>query len=547
MSTATITNNTISGNTSSSSGGGIYSSGTVTITNNIISGNTSPSAGGGIYSNGTVVITNNTISGNTASFGGGIASYSGTATITSNIICNNTAANQGGGINIDYATSTITSNIISNNTAKNRSAVSWASGGSCNFLYNTITGNKATENTNQNADAVHVGAYPLINYNNIYGNFVTYELWYDKPQGSNNLDATNNWWGTKDDSAVQAKIYDWIDNSTLGMVDYYPFETAIRTDCPISPPTGFTATVANRKIDLEWTANTEPDANGYKVYWDTDSGHPYANVADVGKVTSYNITGLDDGKYYVTVTAYDTTYSPARDDDSTVVNENQTNGNESWYAVEKDVKFSIDSTPPTVISTIPADKATDVAVDTVVSATFSEAMNAATITTSTFTLSGGVAGTVSYHDATKTATFTPSADLEHLTTYIATITKGVKDVAGNNMAANYTWKFATVKSVCQAESITASPGTLMLQKGKSGTITITVAGEDDCPVAGVTVTATTNGKGNQLVTVSPGSQETDTGGQAVFTITAKDKKGTAVLKFNANGLNKFATVKAKVK
>ena len=88
-----ITNNTISGNTASSSsyysycyGGGIYVyGGTVTLTNNTISGNTASSSsssysssGGGIYVYGsTVTLTNNTISGNTASsyqssYGGGI-------------------------------------------------------------------------------------------------------------------------------------------------------------------------------------------------------------------------------------------------------------------------------------------------------------------------------------------------------------------------------------------------------------------------------------------------------------------------------------------
>ena len=78
-------------------------------------------------------------------------------------------------------------------------------------------------------------------------------------------------------------------------------------------------------------------------------------------------------------------------------------------------------------------------------------------------------------------------------------------------------------------------------------MTITVKGDSDCPVEGVTVTATINGKGKQLVTVSPGSQETDANGQAVFAIMAKDKKGTASVKFKASGLNELATVQVKVR
>ncbi len=54
-------------------------------------------------------------------------------------------------------------------------------------------------------------------------------------------------------------------------------------------------------------------------------------------MTSYTIPGLTpDTTYYVAVTAYDTSYNPANDDPSTIVNENQTNGNESWYAEEKE-------------------------------------------------------------------------------------------------------------------------------------------------------------------------------------------------------------------
>ncbi len=74
------------------------------------------------------------------------------------------------------------------------------------------------------------------------------------------------------------------------------------------------------------------------------------------------------------------------------------------------VTVSGDTTPPTVSSTSPASGATGVAVTTMVTATFSEAMNASTITTSSFTLSG-VSGSVSYNSGTYTATFTPSANL----------------------------------------------------------------------------------------------------------------------------------------
>ncbi|MEE9564864.1 MAG: Ig-like domain-containing protein [Candidatus Hydrothermarchaeaceae archaeon] len=107
----------------------------------------------------------------------------------------------------------------------------------------------------------------------------------------------------------------------------------------------------------------------------------------------------------------------------------------------------VDTTAPTVSSTSPAANATGVAVDVSISATFSEGMNSATITTVTFTLSTGgsnISGTVSYSD--KIATFKPSSNLTNSTTYSVTISTGAKDEAGNAIASNYSWSFTTVSS-----------------------------------------------------------------------------------------------------
>lgn len=108
-----------------------------------------------------------------------------------------------------------------------------------------------------------------------------------------------------------------------------------------------------------------------------------------------------------------------------------------------------DTTPPTVesISTIPVPSGC-VNISSNIIATFSEAMNASTIISpaTTFTLlnvSGGtfVLGTVTYTGVT--ATFNPTADLSPLTTYNATVTTGVKDLAGNALESDYVWSFTT--------------------------------------------------------------------------------------------------------
>src|SRR4029077_1070777 len=97
------------------------------------------------------------------------------------------------------------------------------------------------------------------------------------------------------------------------------------------------------------------------------------------------------------------------------------------------------------ISTVPTSGATAVPVNTLVSATFSEAMNPATINGTTFTVTGPgatpVAGTVTY--AGSTATFTPSASLANSSLFTATITTGAKDPAGAALAANFVGTFAT--------------------------------------------------------------------------------------------------------
>jgi len=111
-----------------------------------------------------------------------------------------------------------------------------------------------------------------------------------------------------------------------------------------------------------------------------------------------------------------------------------------------------DTTAPTVSSTNPVNGATGVAV---ITASFSEAMNASTITTSTFTLKGPgatpVAGTVTY--SASLARFIPTSALAASTTYSATITTGAKDVAGNALAGNHAWSFTTSGSTTNQASV----------------------------------------------------------------------------------------------
>jgi predicted outer membrane repeat protein len=62
--TLSLTNVTVSGNSASDSGGGIYS-GTLTLTNSMVNGN-SGGFGAGIFNHGTLTLINSAVSGNTA-------------------------------------------------------------------------------------------------------------------------------------------------------------------------------------------------------------------------------------------------------------------------------------------------------------------------------------------------------------------------------------------------------------------------------------------------------------------------------------------------
>jgi len=124
---------------------------------------------------------------------------------------------------------------------------------------------------------------------------------------------------------------------------------------------------------------------------------------------------------------------------------------------------------PTVVSVTPANGACP---NTKVTATFSEAMNPATINASTFTLAGpGAAGTVTYDVPNLTATFTPSAPLALSTMYTATITTGAQDLLGIGLASNVTWNFTTSTVACQSPVDLRSAGNFVILAGSTVTNT----------------------------------------------------------------------------
>ncbi len=130
-------------------------------------------------------------------------------------------------------------------------------------------------------------------------------------------------------------------------------------------------------------------------------------------------------------------------------------GNHTW-------NFSTGATSdlvaPTVTNVSPADATTGVCLTKTVSATFDKPMDAATIDTTTFVVTDNgtvVPGAVTYDAASKVASFTPSAPAGFAPSkpFVVTIksgSSGVKDLAGNALAADRVWGFTTGTQACAA-------------------------------------------------------------------------------------------------
>ncbi|MCP4754536.1 MAG: Ig-like domain-containing protein [Proteobacteria bacterium] len=100
--------------------------------------------------------------------------------------------------------------------------------------------------------------------------------------------------------------------------------------------------------------------------------------------------------------------------------------------------------PPAIVSVSPSTGATGVDVESVISATFDQNMNDATMTISNFFVSDGtnnISGSIAYTN--KTATFTHIADLKYNTQYTVLISTGVRNEDDVPLADNYSWSFTT--------------------------------------------------------------------------------------------------------
>ena len=213
-----ISNNLINGRVS-------LHSGTPTLSENRITGSISASQGATISKNtvlgsgdGTgIYCFGATISGNIiAGFQEGISTSNGVSTIDKNLIVNNAIGIQVGAPDIDYTFAqmppfpvnfqvTIQNNLITNNS-------------------------KGISVTDLPLNVKNANFKATIDNNNIQNN-LNYNFYLASTPIS--ITATDNWWGTTNQNAINQSIHDFKNNFNVGIVNFIPFLTLLN---PIAPP-----------------------------------------------------------------------------------------------------------------------------------------------------------------------------------------------------------------------------------------------------------------------------------------------------------------------
>ena len=187
-----------------------------------------------------------------------------------------------------------------------------------------------------------------------------------------------------------------------------------------------------------------------------------------------------------------------------------------------------DTVAPTVSATNPLNGATGVAV---ITASWSEAMNPSSISSTTFKVTGPgatpVAGTVTYNTSTRIAMFTPTVALAPSTTYTATVTTGAEDLSGNELATDHVWIFTTsAAATSQAAPLLGGAGAFVVLAGSTVTSTGATALTGDLGVSpGTAVTGYP--PGTLTGTIHAGNATSATG-IADLTIAYNDAAGRTV-------------------
>ena len=217
--------------------------------------------------------------------------------------------------------------------------------------------------------------------------------------------------------------------NALGGTKTVQFQTALPPDTtPPTTPAGIKATAGDGEFFVEWNANAEPDLAGYTVYVGAAANALVPTVFVEKPAVLAKITGLENGKtYFYTVDAQDAT------------------GNRSAQSGAASITPK-DAAAPTLVSSEPANGATDLGLVPNLRFTFSEPMDTNSLEIGMCVTTDPPAsatcpnpslanfGTPTWSDGDTVAKLTPSSPFQSGKTHVLVVF--AKDKGGNNLTGN---------------------------------------------------------------------------------------------------------------
>ncbi len=259
--------------------------------------------------------------------------------------------------------------------------------------------------------------------------------------------------GTQYTATISGSVEDLAGNQ-LGNDETWTFTTEVDEIAPAviskTPDDASTDVVRNVVISVTFSEYINPDSLDNTTF-SLNDGSPVAGTVSYDSDTKTAV--FNPAAFYLNDnTLHTVTLSGTVEDYA----ENPIGVNTIWsFTTEVDIDA------PVIITHTPSTGAADAAIDTEISATFSEYMDPLTIDGTKFTLSDGspVAGTVSYTAGSLTARFIPDENLEYNTEYTVTVSGSIEDYTDKPLGSDLVWSFRTLVDILNPTVVSTSPET----------------------------------------------------------------------------------------
>lgn len=178
----------------------------------------------------------------------------------------------------------------------------------CSFAYNTA--NKCFSKNN----------FLITNNTNTF--FINYS--------SHNIDLSDNFWSTTNDSIINNLIIDKNDNPIYGYINYKPLMEEHSLSAPISPPINVTKQYIDNAVLIKWKANKEADLQHYRLYHGVFENYSFPNMIDAISDTSIMLYDININSDFA-ITSVDNDYDDVN---------NQSLGHESAFSMAQIMPYA---------------------------------------------------------------------------------------------------------------------------------------------------------------------------------------------------------------